>query len=101
MAGHGSACSSSLQGYPVENEELHYLSFLSYGKPQLYGRALKSVQAAGSSCPQECGLCELLLRQDGFRTVRVASPGIFLHLIRSSSENRGFHFYQSGIESSG
>jgi hypothetical protein len=28
MAGHGSACSSSLQGYPVENEELHYLSFL-------------------------------------------------------------------------
>jgi len=33
-----------------------YLIFREYGKPQLYGRAWKSVQADAASCPQEAGL---------------------------------------------
>jgi hypothetical protein len=50
------AYSSFLQGYPDENEESRtYLSFREYGKPQLYGRAVATVQAPAPFLTHDAG----------------------------------------------
>jgi hypothetical protein len=44
QAAHRPTCSSSLQGYPDENEESLRPRNLGVGKWQLYGRAVETVQ---------------------------------------------------------
>ena len=68
-AKHGPTNSSSLQGYPDENEESLRPRILGVGKWQLYGRAVETVQTATRSGRR---LKELYFNQDGIKRGGVA-----------------------------
>ncbi len=50
----------------------HYLSLLECGKPQLYGRAVDTVQALTPKSPSGCRLEKLHFNQDGIKGGGVA-----------------------------
>ncbi len=68
-ATHGPTDSSSLQGYPDENEESLRPRILGVGKWQLYGRAVETVQTAPTSGRR---LNRLYFNQDGIKRGGVA-----------------------------
>ena len=65
----GPTNSSSLQGYPDENEESLRPRNLGVGKWQLYGRAVESVQTSATSGRR---FNKLYFNQDGIKRGGVA-----------------------------
>ena len=66
---HGPTDSSSLQGYPDENEESLRPRILGVGKWQLYGRAVETVQTASTPGRRPK---KLYFNQDGIKRSGVA-----------------------------
>src|SRR5580658_3619215 len=73
----GRACPRSLQGYPDECDESPLPQFMECGKPQLYGRAVDTVQAHAPLLSLGCRLEKLYFNQDGIKRGGVAQVGKF------------------------